>query len=108
MACATGGITGSPIFLNIYTLNLSDWSGETPSFSWDELKNTLQIAKDKKKPGYHMGSIAIQIGSLPYLLAANANLKDGTPVDNTRRSSAIICLQGASATVYQDVAAMGR
>jgi len=26
-------------------LNLSGWSGETPSFKWSEIKTTLQIAK---------------------------------------------------------------
>ncbi|MBL0145213.1 MAG: hypothetical protein IPP48_05140 [Chitinophagaceae bacterium] len=32
-------------------LNLSGWSGETPSFKWSDLKSTLQIANDKKLQG---------------------------------------------------------
>lgn len=82
-------------------LNLSDWSGETPSFSWDELKNTLQIAKDKKSQGIIWEASPSKFGSLPYLLAANANLKDGTPVDNTLKAFCDNMFAGAASTVYQ-------
>ncbi len=82
-------------------LNLSDWSGETPSFSWAELKNTLQIAKDKKSQGIIWEASPSKFGSLPYLLAANTNLKDGIPVDNTVKEFCDNMFDKAASTVYQ-------
>jgi hypothetical protein len=64
-------------------LNLSGWSGETPSLNMDALKATLQIAKDKKSQGLVWEASPAKFASLPFLLAANKNLKDNTPVDNT-------------------------
>jgi len=81
-------------------LNLSNWSGETPSFSWTDLKNTLQIAKDKKSQGVVWEASPSKFASLPYLLAANANLKDGTPVDKTVEEFCNNMFADASGTVY--------
>lgn len=64
-------------------LNLSGWSGETPSINWNDLKTTLQIVKEKKAQGIVWEASPAKFGSLPYLLAANSNLKDGIPVDST-------------------------
>ena len=82
-------------------LNLSSWSGETPAFYWDDLKNTLQIAKDKKSQGIIWEASPSKFGSLPYLLAANANLKDGASVDKTLQEFCDNMFGNASATVYQ-------
>jgi hypothetical protein len=64
-------------------LNLSGWSGETPSLDLDALKATLQIAKDKKSQGLIWEASPAKFASLPFLLAVNKNLKDNVSVDNT-------------------------
>ena len=64
-------------------LNLSGWSGETPSFYLNDFKATLQIAKDKKSQGLLWETSPAKFASLPFLLAANKNLKDNIAVDNT-------------------------
>ncbi len=82
-------------------LNLSGWSGETPSFKWKELKQTLQIAKDKKTQGVMWEASPAKFGSLPYLLAANSFLKDNISVDNTLQNFCDDMFAAASNTVYK-------
>jgi hypothetical protein len=81
-------------------LNLSGWSGETPSFRWDELKTTLQIAKEKKSQGMMWEASPAKFGSLPVLLAANSFLKDGIEVDSTLHEFCNNMFGAASNTVY--------
>ena len=81
-------------------LNLSNWSGETPSFSWTDLKTTLQIAKDKKSQGMIWEASPAKFGSLPFLLAANNNLKDDISVDSTLHEFCNNMFAGADNTVY--------
>jgi hypothetical protein len=81
-------------------LNLSGWSGETPSFNWSELKATLQIAKDKKSQGIVWEASPAKFGSLPYLLAANNNLVSGTSVDSTLHEFCNNMFAGAAGTIY--------
>lgn len=64
-------------------LNLSGWSGETPSIDLGALKNTLQIAKDKKSQGLVWEASPAKFASLPYLMAASNNLSKGMAVDST-------------------------
>lgn len=64
-------------------LNLSGWSGETPAFSLNDFKQTLQIAKDKNSQGLMWEASPAKFGSLPYLLAANQYLKENVTVENT-------------------------
>jgi len=82
-------------------LNLSAWSGETPSFKWSELKATLQLAKDKKSQGLVWEASPAKFGSLPFLLAANNQLKDGTAVDSTLRAFCDDMFAGAANSVYE-------
>jgi Secretion system C-terminal sorting domain len=82
-------------------LNLSNWSNETPSFKWSELKTTLQIAKDKKSQGVVWEASPAKFGSLPYLLAANSYLKDGIEVDSTLHEFCNNMFAGAGNTVYK-------
>jgi len=82
-------------------LNLSNWSGETPSFKWSELKVTLQTAKDKKSQGVLWEASPAKFGSLPYLLAANNFLKDDIAVDSTLQEFCNNMFAGASNTVYK-------
>ena len=64
-------------------LNLSGWSGETPSLDLDALKTTLQIAKDKKSQGLIWEASPAKFASLPFLLAANRSLHNNIAVDST-------------------------
>ncbi len=82
-------------------LNLSNWSGETPLFNWDELKATLQIAKDKKSQGIIWEASPAKFGSLPFLLAANNNLKDDISIDSTLHEFCNNMFAGANNTVYK-------
>lgn len=81
-------------------LNLSGWSGETPSFNWSELKASLQIAKDKKSQGIFWEASPAKFGSLPYLLAANNNLVSGMSVDSTLHEFCNNMFDGAAETIY--------
>ncbi len=81
-------------------LNLSGWSGETPQFSWKELKQTLQITKSKKLQGLMWEASPAKFGSLPYLLAANNFLKDGIEVDKSLQNFCVDMFGAASNTIY--------
>ena len=82
-------------------LNLSNWSGETPSFKWNDLKATLQIAKEKKSQGVMWEASPAKFGSLPFLLAANNYLKDGIDVDSTLHEFCNNMFGQANNTVYK-------
>ena len=82
-------------------LNLSNWSGETPSFRWNDLKVTLQIAKDKKSQGLLWEASPAKFGSLPFLLATNNYLKDDKSVDSTLHEFCNNMFAGANNTVYK-------
>jgi hypothetical protein len=82
-------------------LNLSGWSGETPSFKWSDLKTTLQIAKDKKSQGVVWEASPAKFGSLPFLLAANNYLKDDISVDSTLHEFCNNMFANAGNTVYK-------
>jgi hypothetical protein len=88
-------------------LNLSSWNGEMPSFSWADLKNTLQIIKDKKSQGIVWEASPAKFASLLYLSAANANLKDGTAVDNTLSVFCNNMFGDAAGTVYKMIQMWG-
>jgi len=64
-------------------LNLPQWSGETPSFYLQELKTTLQRLKEKNSQGIVWEASPAKFASLPFLLAANTQLKDGILVDSS-------------------------
>lgn len=82
-------------------LNLSGWSGETPMFSWKEMKKTLAIAKEKKSQGVIWEASPAKFGSLPYLLAANSNLITGKDADSTLQEFCNSMFGDAAATIYK-------
>lgn len=88
-------------------LNLSTWSGELPSFSWNELKQTLNTAKDKKTQGFVWEASPAKFGSLPYLFAANNFLKNNIDVDKTLQVFCNDMFGGASKAMYQFFQLMG-
>lgn len=62
-------------------LNIAQWSGETPSISLNDLKTTLARLKENKSQGIVWEAAPSKFASLPFLLAANQQLKDGVAVD---------------------------
>jgi hypothetical protein len=81
-------------------LNLSGWSGETPAFDLDALKATLQIAKDKKSQGLVWEASPAKFASLPFLFAANKNLKDNISLDSTLAEFCNSMFAKAGTSVY--------
>ncbi|MEP7238048.1 MAG: T9SS type A sorting domain-containing protein [Ferruginibacter sp.] len=81
-------------------LNLSGWSGETPSLDLNDFKATLQIAKDKKSQGLVWEASPAKFASLPFLLAANKNLKDNIAVDSSLLEFCNNMFAGAGKTIY--------
>lgn len=81
-------------------LNLSGWSGETPSLDLDGLKATLQIVKDKKSQGLVWEASPAKFASLPFLLAANQNLQNNISVDSTLMEFCSSMFTEAGKTVY--------
>ena len=81
-------------------LNLSGWSGETPSLDLDALKTTLQIAKDKKSQGLMWEASPAKFASLPFLMAANKNLKDNISVDSSLAEFCNNMFANAGKTIY--------
>jgi Secretion system C-terminal sorting domain len=82
-------------------LNLSGWSGETPSFNWTDLKNTLAIVKEKKTQGVVWETSPSKFASLPYLMAANNALVHNTDVDNTLQEFCDNMFADAAPTLYK-------
>ena len=64
-------------------LNIPQWGGETPMFFLNDLKSTLQRAKEKNNEGIVWEASPAKFASLPFLLAANNNLTNNIPVDST-------------------------
>jgi Secretion system C-terminal sorting domain len=81
-------------------LNLSGWSGETPSLDLDALKTTLQIAKDKKSQGLMWEASPAKFASLPFLLAANQSLQNNIKVDSTLVEFCNSMFAEAGKTIY--------
>jgi hypothetical protein len=81
--------------------NIPQWGGETPMFYADELKTILQRVKDKKGQGVIWEASPAKFASLPFLLAANNNLKDGTSVDSTLHDFCTTMFAEAGGTMYQ-------
>lgn len=82
-------------------LNLSGWSGETPSLDLDALKTTLQIAKDKKSQGLMWEASPAKFASLPFLRAANQNLQNNIAVDSTLVEFCENMFASAGKTIYR-------
>lgn len=82
-------------------LNLSNWSGETPAFFLNDLKATVQIAKDKKSQGLVWEASPAKFASLPYLLAANNSLlNDKISIDSTLQEFCNNMFAAGGKTIY--------
>ena len=82
-------------------LNLPEWSGETPSFYVKDLKTTLQRLKTKKAQGIVWQASPAKFASLPFLLAANASLKDDKDFDKTLQEFCDNLFGSGSKTIYR-------
>jgi hypothetical protein len=82
-------------------LNLSGWTGETPGFYLNDLKATVQIAKDKKSQGMVWEASPAKFASLPYLLAANKSLLDNVAVDKTLQEFCDNMFAAAGKNIYE-------
>lgn len=81
-------------------LNLPQWSGETPSFFLDDLKNTIQRIKEKNSQGIILEASPAKFASLPFLFAANASLKNNFSIDSSLLEFCDKLFGAASATIY--------
>lgn len=82
-------------------LNIPQWGGETPMFYLQDLKETLQRIKDKKGQGVVWEASPAKFSSLPFLLAANSNLINNIPVENSLRDFCDDMFAGAANSIYK-------
>lgn len=82
-------------------LNIAQWSGETPSISLTELKTTLTRLRENKSQGIVWEAAPSKFASLPFLLAANQQLKDNVTVDSTLLEFCNNLFGSASKTIYK-------
>jgi hypothetical protein len=82
-------------------LNIAQWSGETPSISLNELKTTLNRIKENKSQGIVWEAAPSKFASLPFLLAANQQLKDNVAVDATLLEFCNNLFGSAATTIYK-------
>jgi hypothetical protein len=81
-------------------LNIPQWGGETPMFYLNDLKSSLQRARDNKSQGVVWEASPAKFASLPFLLAATHEMNDKVPVDSTLRQFCDDMFAGASNTLY--------
>ena len=81
-------------------LNLAQWSGETPSFYLDDMKQTIQRLKEKNSQGIIWEASASKFASLPFLLAANTSLKNDKQIENELKEFCNL-FGNASSTIYK-------
>lgn len=82
-------------------LNIPQWGGETPMFSLQDLKQTLQRIKEKKSQGITWEASPAKFSSLPFLLAANNNLLNNTSVESSLHNFCDDMFAGANASIYK-------
>jgi hypothetical protein len=82
-------------------MNIAQWSGETPSFRLEELKNTLERLSNNNTQGIVWEAAPSKFATLPYLLAANNFLLNKVPVDSTLNDFCRSMFGNAHQVVYQ-------
>ncbi len=82
-------------------LNIPQWGGETPMFFLNDLKATLQRAKEKNNQGIFWEASPAKFASLPFLLAANNALLHQSSVDSSLMAFCQQMFDGAGNTMYQ-------
>jgi hypothetical protein len=64
-------------------LNIPQWGGETPMFNLNDLRSTLDRVKAKNSQGIVWEASPAKFASLPFLLASNIYLQNGTEIEKT-------------------------
>jgi hypothetical protein len=64
-------------------MNIPQWSGETPAFSFDNYKNTLSRLKLLNSQGIVMEASPAKFASLPFLFAGNRYLQNDINTDSS-------------------------
>ena len=82
-------------------LNIPQWGGETPMFSLDDMKSTLDRLKQKNSQGIVWEASPAKFASLPFLFAANNKLLNNTAVDSSLKDFCNSMFANAAGTVYQ-------
>ena len=82
-------------------LNIPQWGGETPMFYLQDLEQSLDRIKEKKGQGIILEASPAKFSSLPFLLAANSNLKDNISVDSTLHNFCNDMFAGAANSIYK-------
>ena len=88
-------------------LNIPQWTGETPSFYLDDLKQTVQRLKEKNAQGIVWEAGVSKFASLPYLLAANNALLYNQSVDQSLQDFCNNMFDDAAPEVYELMQAWG-
>ncbi len=71
-----------PSVSEYHYMNIPQWSGETPMMYLSELNQVLQRLKENNSQGIVWEASPAKFSSLPFLLAANEYLINGTPTDS--------------------------
>ncbi|MFT3681996.1 MAG: T9SS type A sorting domain-containing protein [Ferruginibacter sp.] len=82
-------------------INLPQWSAETPAFFMDEMKAVLNRIKKNNEQGIVIETSPAKFASLPFLLAINAELKDGINTDETLKKFCTDMFGKASGNIYK-------
>jgi len=82
-------------------LNLGQWCGETPAFYLGEMNNTVERIKEKHGQGIVWEASPSKFASLPFLLAANAALKDDVVIESKLHEFCDNLFGNAAGTVYK-------
>ncbi len=82
-------------------LNIPQWGGETPMFSLNDMKTTLQRLQKKNSQGIVWEASPAKFASLPFLLAANNKLVNNIEVDSTLKDFCDAMFADASPTIYK-------
>lgn len=80
--------------------NLSQWSGETPSFYLQDLINTIERLKIRNSDGVICEASPAKFASLPFLLASNRSLLGNVSIDSTLREFCNSLFAGAANSIY--------
>lgn len=81
-------------------LNIPQWGGETPMFYLRDMQSALDRAWDKKNQGLVWEASPAKFASLPFLLAANNNLKNKAPIDSSLHAFCDEMFGAAANSIY--------
>ncbi len=82
-------------------MNIPQWSGETPMMYLSELNQVLKRLKDNSSQGIVWEASPAKFSSMPFLLAANEYLINGTPTDSLLKEFCMDMFGAAALPVYQ-------